>query len=170
LASVLCLAASGWAVNITWTVSGTFDDGGTVYGTYVYDATANLYSSINVTTTAGSVLGGSYYSYLNPCCGDISNFLLFVTSNASDLTGTPVLSAYIAAPMTNNGGTIPFLIGGPFYSEESCADASCTGPAGPERYLVSGGVSAPTPEPGTLALVGSGLIGALGTMRRKFGV
>ena len=37
LISVSCLGASAWATNLTWTVTGTFDDGGTVYGTYVYD-------------------------------------------------------------------------------------------------------------------------------------
>ena len=47
---------------VEWTLDNvSFDDGGTAFGSFVYDADANEYSSISVSTTAGTAFGGAGY-------------------------------------------------------------------------------------------------------------
>lgn len=150
----LCLTACLSATPVTWYVNGAFDDGGTIGGSFVFDANANVYSSVAVTTSTGAVLTGANYVLPDPCCTQAANFLLFVTTTGN-LTGTPVLSVYLVNPMTDSGGTIALATassGLPFFSEESCADATCTGPAGTTRFVVSGAVSS-APEPASFLLV-----------------
>lgn len=53
------LPAAFSAAPLLWSVSGSFADGGTVSGSFLFDPATNAFSSINVVTTAGSVLGGS---------------------------------------------------------------------------------------------------------------
>ncbi|MSV28567.1 MAG: hypothetical protein EXQ52_07460 [Bryobacterales bacterium] len=130
-----------------------FNDGGAISGSFVYDADTNAYSSIDVTTTDGSIRSGAHYTLHNPCCADDPTFLLFVTGVGGSLAGTPVLSAFLFAPMTNAGGTIGLDPAGAYHSEESCDFADCGGPAPPQRDVVSGSVTASTvPEPGTFVL------------------
>ncbi len=152
LAAGILLAASASANQVTWDITGQFDDGGTISGSFVYDANLHQFSSIDVTTSAGSVLSGALYTLPDPCCSSVSNFLLFVTTTGN-LTGTPVFSDFLVSPMTDAGGTIDLATSGaPDFSEESCLDANCTGPAGLERSVISGNVSS-VPEPSTLLLV-----------------
>ncbi len=153
LAAVLCLAASASAGPLTWSITGLFNDGGTVSGSFVFDADTNAYSSIDVTTTDGTIRSGAHYTLYNPCCPDDPTFLLFVTGVGGDLTGTPVLSTILLSPMTNAGGTIGFDLAAQFHGEESCNAPGCGGPAPPQRDFVSGSVTASTvPEPGTFVL------------------
>src|SRR5258708_19781801 len=54
------------AAPVVWTLSGvTFSDGGTASGSFIFDADTNTYSSINVTTTPGSVRSGATYLFQN---------------------------------------------------------------------------------------------------------
>ena len=163
------LASAASAGPITWAVNGAFDDGGAISGSFIYNADLNLYSSIDVTTTAGSTLGGAHYTLSNPCCTPLSSFLLFVTTTG-DLTGTPVLSVYLDGPMTDAGGTINLAIAAdklPYFSEESCSNATCGSPAGDERYVVSGDVSSNlVPEPTTWVLL-AGPLAAILYFRRQ---
>jgi len=152
LVAGILMAASASADQVTWDITGQFDDGGTISGSFVYDADLNQFSSIDVTTSAGSVLSGALYTLPDPCCGSVPYFLLFVTTTG-DLTGTPVFSDYLVSPMTDAGGTIDLATSGaPIFAEESCANANCTGPAGLERAVISGDVSS-VPEPSTFLLV-----------------
>jgi hypothetical protein len=151
LTAGILLTASASANQVTWDITGQFDDGGTISGSFVYDADLNQFSSIDVTTSAGSVLSGALYTLPDPCCISAANFLLFVTATG-DLTGTPVFSDFLVSPMTDAGGTIDLATSGPLFSEESCANPICGGPAGPERSVISGDVSS-VPEPNTFLLV-----------------
>jgi hypothetical protein len=152
LAAGILLAATASANQVTWDITGQFDDGGTISGSFVYDADLNQFSSVDVTTSAGSVLSGALYTLPDPCCAPAANFLLFVTTTG-DLTGTPVFSVGLASLMTDAGGTIDLATSGlGFFSEESCFDSDCSGPMPPFRSVVSGDVSS-VPEPSTLLLV-----------------
>ena len=165
LAAGILLAASASASAVTWDIVGQFDDGGTISGSFVYDADLDQFSSIDVTTSAGSTLSGALYTLPDPCCTSVADFLLFVTTTG-DLTGTPVLSLDLVSPMTDAGGTIDLATSGPgFFSEESCANSICSGPAGAERSVVSGDVSS-VPEPSTFLLL-LPLCALIAALRRK---
>jgi len=61
---MVCAAS---AANLHWQLNGvTFSDGGRAFGGFDYDAYAGVYSNINITTTPGSLLQGSYYSSAAP--------------------------------------------------------------------------------------------------------
>ncbi|MEP7354005.1 MAG: hypothetical protein ABI824_12310, partial [Acidobacteriota bacterium] len=51
------------AAPITWYLQGvTFADGGTASGSFVYDATTNVYSGVNVSVTATSSYPATIFS------------------------------------------------------------------------------------------------------------
>jgi hypothetical protein len=157
------------ATVVTWTViNAAFNDGGTLSGSFGYDATSDTYSSIALTTTGGTIRSGAQYDTFNNCCGpEGPAFLLFITNAPGDLTGTPVLSIDLLAPMTIVGGTIGFDLAGAYFSENSCANAGCNNAANPIRDLVSGSITtgSPVPEPGTFLLTAP--FGALAFLLRR---
>lgn len=65
LTSVLITASSALALSVT--LSGTFEDGGTLNGTFDYDEITEEYSNINIETTAGNIVltGNTYDSNLS---------------------------------------------------------------------------------------------------------
>jgi hypothetical protein len=122
------------AVPIKWTLSGiTFLDGGTVTGTFVYDADTNTYSSVSIITTAtnpptaGFVPGATYTAPHPPSGADV----LYAITNPSlpDLTGTPVVIIRFAQVLTNAGGTTNVFN----VAEGTCFSNSCTSYAGNSR-------------------------------------
>ena len=152
-----------------WTLNGvTFDDGGAATGSFIFDADTNTYSAINITTTAGTVLGGATYGDVNPCC-TLNAFQLITVPDASlpDLTGAFVFFPAFAPLLTNLGGTVGLF---PSLAEALCIDAGCNGPAHSWRPIMTGeviGTAVSVAEPGTLGLLGLGLAGIGLTRRRK---
>ncbi len=136
---VLGLAsAAASASPVAWTLQGvTFTDGGTASGSFVYDATTNTYSSVNITTTAGSVvLTGATLQYVSTGFTPASSGVLTAASNAANLTGTRAFALFFSPVLSNAGGSVS-LTG----QEASCADAACTNPAAPSRSVSAGSVS-----------------------------
>lgn len=132
------------AVPVNWTLSGTFDDGGTASGSFTYDADTNTYSAIAITTTAGSTRGGASYNEPN-VNGDSDSTQIVATNsvNSPDYTGDPAFFPIFASPLTNTGGTIN-ISGG---AEGSCADGNCTGEASPIRDFTAGSITGALPTP-----------------------
>jgi hypothetical protein len=154
---LFCVPSIASADGITWTLSGvTFSDGGTASGSFVFDALTNTYSSIDITTTAGSLFGGAAYAGLDPGFPSTAGQLIVVTNPLlPDLTGTGVLELDFG-PLTNLGGTFPVVAEG----EGTCDDAGCT--SGTElRTTTAGSVTGTTatPEPSTLLLLVMGVAG-----------
>jgi len=160
------------ADQVTWVLSGvTFSDGGTASGSFVYNADTNTYSSINITTTAGSILGGATYTGADPCCTFFNSSFLGVVTNPSllDLTGTPLLRVVFVTPLTDLGGTSLLSLTPDFSIEGPCFDSGCTGiifnPA--TMRNATGGEVVATPEPTSLLLLGMGMVGLAGAAKRK---
>lgn len=77
-----------------------------------------------------------------------------VVGNTLNLSGN--ISGTFASGFATTGGVFEFSINGPF------------NPAG--TFLSSGDIDVVVPEPGTLAMFGSGLIGLAGLLRRKLSI
>ena len=168
---LLCVPSIALADGLSWSLSGvTFDDGGAASGSFVYDASTNTVSSVNVVTTAGTTFVGATYTGVNPGFAPLSNEIVLVPNpSLPDLTGTFVLDLYFAdSSLTNAGGTVSLAgLGG----EYTCADSGCTGPNfDVYRLMTTGsvvGTPVATPEPSVLLLLGIGLAVLVGTTKRR---
>jgi hypothetical protein len=134
------LVAAAGAAPAEYVISGfNFDDGGTAYGTFAYDPVTNLYSNVNITTTAGTVLPGAIYQFVCgqdvPSCtglGPSGTNVLTLTSTASNQMGLPAfVLEFPALQPLGSAQTIPIVFG----LEASCADPPCSAPVPPERLL-----------------------------------
>lgn len=148
------LPASTWADGITWTVNNiTLNDGGTVSGSFIYDAATNLYSSPDVTSTAGFLFSGAVYTSVTDAIFSNSTVLGLGPNptNTSNFTGETFLELMFLNPLTDAGGADPV-----FAVEFVCTDATCSAPI--ERTSLSGAVVT-TPEPSTALLLILALLG-----------
>jgi hypothetical protein len=165
LVSLLLCSATANASPVTWTLGNViFDDGGTAFGSYTYDATANTFSNISITTTgAGGVFPESiYYDACNvsSCHPDLrgSQVVFEDVINGDDIVR--LFSLRFEGPMTNSGGNLELAVG------SDCNTSSCEVDfILRTRAVVSGSVSA-VPIPAAAWLFGSALAG-LGWLRRK---
>jgi hypothetical protein len=123
------------AVPVQWTFSGvTFTDGGTANGSFVYDADTNVYSSVNITTTAGTLFPGAVYTDESPGFTSTASVALFVTAAPQPLTGTPAFAPAFAAPLTNAGGTVTLAPAA--LREGTCNNATCSVGTGLRSFTV----------------------------------
>ncbi len=115
----IAIAATAPAETITWTVSGvTFNDGGTLSGSFDFDADTGTVGSYNLLATAGSTLGAFSWtpstataSYSSTANGGCNGPCLTVLSNATfpDCCGeneSRVLTLVFDSGLTDGGGTI----------------------------------------------------------------
>jgi hypothetical protein len=58
----LVISSAATATPVQWTLDGLFDDQGTAFGTFIYDADTNLFSNISIVTTPGTRRNGANYS------------------------------------------------------------------------------------------------------------
>lgn len=170
LAPLLILAAlfatDVQAVPLVWSlVDAEFDDGGLASGSFVYDASTNTFSAVNITTTAGSTLGGATYTTL--LFGDQTGAGL--VTGGGDLTGTPLLGLVFQPVLTNAGGIVSLVdLFFPSASsfESVCDDAVCFGATFGRQFIDGGLVSSPVPVPAAAWLF-AGALGALPLLRRR---
>jgi hypothetical protein len=139
-----------------WTITnGTFDDGGTFSGSFVYDASTNTYSSINVQTTTGHVFGNpsaSTYTVLNPGIAPTAKTVLFVDQPGQfSYMGDPTLDLGFSTALTDAGGTVN-LSG----TEYTCSAQNCNGLGSPSRGVTGGTASAAGPVTSAPTLSGWG--------------
>ena len=173
LATLLLLAAPlAQASPVQWTLNNVqFNDGGTASGSFTYDADLNLYSSIAMVTTGGSLFSGWFYDGFATDQPQTATQLVARNGTGATFAGTKLFTLRPDSPLTNAGGvrnllagTTGIVPGGSF--EVVCAVAgACAAP--PQRLVVSGTLSAAVvPVPGAIALLGSAL-GAMAWVRRR---
>jgi len=173
-AGFFTLAAFGGPV--TWTfANGTFADGGTISGSFTYDPDIDLFSSLSIVTTAGSVGSGFTYKLSSVSFDGGATTKVYVF-NFENSTTEFSLGLNFASGLGDAGGTVSILPGnsGPSFERE---DTYPNGyPNSPDnldyfRYISGGtltGLPAGTPEPGTWLLC-PGALGLVALKRRRYG-
>jgi hypothetical protein len=156
------------ADGVTWTLENlNFDDGGTATGSFVYDATTNTYSDINIVTSTGTKFAGATYVAVDPGFGPYAFDVAFVTAaGLLDYTGTPALELeFFTGPdektyesLTNAGGVVLTDI-----NEFVCTNTNCS-MADDIRGTGEGAVV--SPEPATLLLLTAGLLSLVVAAKR----
>jgi len=146
----LC-AINAQAKPITWSLQGvTFADGSTASGSFVYDVDNGVngtYSSISITTTAGTTVPANAFAFSDPGAVSYSIRILPVTLGSGDLTGTPILILHFTAPLSDLGGTVSLVTSGAFASLWGrCANSICNDIQRPTpiEYVTAGSVTAIT--------------------------
>jgi len=173
-------AVDAWNIASGYIVSDTFTAGGTVngfeFGVWEFpgDQMTSVSWAITSAENSGTVYGSGtagvsdQFLYVNPYGYDID--LIKVTGlNVSNPGGVLWLNLANAA--------VPS--GDPVYWDENsgvgCGGAGCpsrasessVGTIPSEAFTISGGVPSTTPEPSSIMLFGSGVLGLAGVLRRK---
>jgi hypothetical protein len=157
--------ANASATPVLWTINTTNDGGGTVVGSFVYDADTNLYSNIAITTTVPTATFDT--SDIAAIFGAPSPHRLVLIDGfvpgAND--GKPVLLLNFPTGLTNLGGAL--LSSG---QDGPCDGADCSSIGYLFEGVSVGGflsgqisgtpVASAVPEPATLLLCSTGLLGA----------
>ncbi|MEO1252269.1 MAG: filamentous hemagglutinin N-terminal domain-containing protein [Pseudomonadota bacterium] len=98
---------------------GGLDGGSTITGGFVYNADTDVFSNINVITSAGASLPGATYTVLGPDAG--ASLTDFLSTNAADITDDFRLRIGWNGPMTNAGGALNIAFG----FEGKCQNNAC---------------------------------------------
>jgi hypothetical protein len=180
LAIGLILVQPALAVPVAWTMHGvTLSNGGTVTGTFVYDADANLYSDVSIDVNSDILLNGSVAD--DPAMflhyDDVSNWPVAWDSSTISMTNqwegeyngdAAIESTYqtfsFAQQLTNAGGVISIASG---WGE--LQHVLNFGSGSGYTYTVTGGNVSAVPIPAAVWLFGSALAG-LGYLRKRIAV
>jgi len=159
------------AASITWTLQdvvfgvGTFEaGGGSVSGSFDYDADTGTYSAVSLSSDYGATTDVLVFS---------DSLHLDTVNGTGDLLGDFGMQLYFASAPTDSGGTIAvsFVAGGPceFSDCHAISDTGASNNVGAYAGSIVSGDEPSAPEPASLFLSGSTLLacGAWQIRRRR---
>lgn len=168
----MMFAMSAHAALVRWELAGfNFSDGGSAYGSFLFDTDANRFSQIDIYTTGGSSLSGRHYVSTAGAWGSMPQYgvLAFSDTTSTNFTGAGWFRIDARIDFAAKPGTIldQWLAVG---AESFCLNADCSSAAnnitnpGLSRSTVSGQLVAvsPVPLPASALLFGSALLGLFG--------
>jgi len=125
-----------------WYISGVvLSDGAQVFGSFVYDINSNTYSSISVTTTAGTVVQSATYNVVSPTSGP-KGTLNIVSAPVVVPSNTTTLSMTFNNFLGNSGGTVNISS----VTEATCTSVDCSSGNTLRTAAVNGTVSSVPPR------------------------
>ena len=154
---------------VEWTLQDlTFSDGGTGSGSFFYNADTGVYSSISITTTAGSGFPGASYTTYDPTMSSPTELWL-TAPGPNPFPGLAFFDPLFSSPLTDAGGTITLIPGNP--AVPAGEGFFFPGNTTFLRDVATGAVSS-VPEPSAVVLVTLTLLVVLipGLLARKQGI
>jgi len=173
-----------WTINFGYIVSDTFNAGGSVNGFSFYvwlfpgDKVTSVDWSITSGENSGTTLGSGTASGSNLTDKFISTNQYSYDIDLISITGLNVATVSGTKYWLNLQNAVS-TEGEPVYWDEndgagcggsgcpSSASESAVGTIGGESFTIGGGSSGTTPEPSSIMLFGSGILGLAGLLRRK---
>jgi len=166
LVSSACVA-SVFAEPISWKISNVvFDDGGTLAGTFIFDATTGQYSSINLFSTAGTTITSNrHYGSPYPVSPGNSSLMIAIEDASLPLDGQGALVLTWGANLTDAGTTTRVLPASLGFSFEGFVNNGNL----PGQRVAVGTLAtvASVPEPSTLAIMALALAGMVAVRRYR---
>lgn len=176
------LAMNANAAVVKWELADfQFNDGGTAYGSFLFDTGTNQLSEIDIYTTAGSMLTGRHYVATAGAWGAMPDYgvLAFTDTTSNYFTGAGWFRIDAQIDFEAQPGTIvnQWLAVG---AESFCINSVCSSAAneitnpGQSRDTVSGYLVAasPVPLPASVWLLCSALLSlfGIGYVRQPIGI
>lgn len=160
-------APAAQAATRNWTISAaTFNDGGTLTGTFSTDADTGALTAFDLTTTGGTLRGGFHYDGTN----SVKFFDNFFSTNSFVImfnipSGSPYINLAFDAALTSATSTAYLRTGG-YAADGSWECDNCS-----NLRNITGGYVTAVPEPASygMLLAGLGLISYAATRRKQNG-
>ena len=173
LTTALVTAPAAIAAPLTWTLNNAvFNDGGTVTGSFVWDAATYSFGDYSFTVSGGDTATFTPFTYTNanastdymftPTYNFLYDLFIFGTDTTNPAFGPRSRTLYIlpSTTLTDAGGSVALDISSSLNGGE-CYYCD------PSRPFVSGSLSAAAvPEPASWAMMVAGF-GLVGAMRRR---
>jgi hypothetical protein len=167
---LLFVSATAVAKPVIWNLqNAVFNDGGTATGYFVFEPNTNTIVSYNIATSGGDTATFPGFTFQNGTPDNTGSFydqgdgyLLFDTDLQCPFQycqGQNYLQLRLPVGTLPGSGTVVFDLSNVFQGE--CYNCD------PWRPFVSGDVTSAVPEPSTLTLLATGLLGSIALIRRK---